>query len=141
MELANLHCNKNTVPGDKSALQVPPPLRPYPEYSRANSYPWSPFPPRRARPGPCPHSPTRKAGRGLPKPEQEKGSKGRICSTIFGVRLALPSGVYRGCSITRSSSLRNLVCVNNCDPRETSVCGSSIVKVRQRSVCVCGTSL
>ena len=27
----------------------------YPEYSRANSYPWSPFPPRRARPGPGPH--------------------------------------------------------------------------------------
>ena len=26
------------------------------EYSRANSYPWSPFPPRRARPGPGPHS-------------------------------------------------------------------------------------
>jgi len=24
-------------------------LRPYPEYSRDNSYPWSPFPPRRAR--------------------------------------------------------------------------------------------
>ena len=31
------------------------PLRPYPEYSRANPYPWSPFPPRRARPGPGPH--------------------------------------------------------------------------------------
>jgi len=30
-------------------------LRPYPEYSRANSYPWSPFPPRRARPGSGPH--------------------------------------------------------------------------------------
>jgi len=32
-----------------------PALRPYPEHSRANSYPWSPFPPRRARPGPGPH--------------------------------------------------------------------------------------
>jgi len=31
-------------------------LRPYPEYSRANSYPWSPFPPRRARPGPGAHT-------------------------------------------------------------------------------------
>ena len=30
---------------------------PYPEYSRANSYPWSPFPPRRARPGPGPRTP------------------------------------------------------------------------------------
>ena len=30
-------------------------LRPYPESSRANSYPWSPFPPRRARPGPSPY--------------------------------------------------------------------------------------
>ena len=28
---------------------------PYPAYSLANSYPWSPFPPRRARPGPGPH--------------------------------------------------------------------------------------
>ena len=28
---------------------------PYLEYSRANSYPWIPFPPRRARPGPGPH--------------------------------------------------------------------------------------
>ena len=27
-------------------------VRPYPEYSRSNSYPWSPFPPMRARPGP-----------------------------------------------------------------------------------------
>ena len=27
-----------------------------PEYCRANSYPWSSFPPRRARPGPGPHS-------------------------------------------------------------------------------------
>ena len=33
----------------------PATLRPYPEYSRANSYPSSPFPPRRARPGPDPH--------------------------------------------------------------------------------------
>ena len=32
------------------------PLRPYSEYSRANSYPWRPFPPRRARPGPGPHT-------------------------------------------------------------------------------------
>ena len=31
-------------------------LRPYPKYSRANSYHWSHFPPRRARPGPGPHS-------------------------------------------------------------------------------------
>ena len=31
-------------------------LRPYLESSRANSYPWSPFPPRRARPGPGPHN-------------------------------------------------------------------------------------
>ena len=30
--------------------------RPCPEDSRANSYPWSPFPPRRARPGPGPHN-------------------------------------------------------------------------------------
>ena len=30
----------------------------YPEYSRANSYPWSPLPPRRARPGPGPHTAT-----------------------------------------------------------------------------------
>jgi len=30
--------------------------RPYPEYSRANSYPCSPSPPRRARPRPGPHS-------------------------------------------------------------------------------------
>ena len=28
----------------------------YPEYSPANSYPWIPFPPRRARPRPGPHS-------------------------------------------------------------------------------------
>ena len=35
-----------------SSCNVPRPLRPWPEYSRANSYPWSPFPPRRARPGP-----------------------------------------------------------------------------------------
>ena len=35
---------------------LPKVLRPYPEYSRANSYPWSPFPPRRACPGPGPHS-------------------------------------------------------------------------------------
>ena len=28
----------------------------YPEYSRDNSYPRSPFPPRRARPGPGPHT-------------------------------------------------------------------------------------
>ena len=33
--------------------------RPHPEYSRANSYPWSPFSPRRARPGPGPHTPSR----------------------------------------------------------------------------------
>jgi len=26
------------------------PLRPYPEYSRANSYPWSPFPPEAGPP-------------------------------------------------------------------------------------------
>ena len=32
------------------------PYASYPEYSRANSYPWSPFPPRRARSGPGPHS-------------------------------------------------------------------------------------
>ena len=32
------------------------PVRPYPEYSRDNSYSWSPFLPRRARPGPGPHS-------------------------------------------------------------------------------------
>ena len=31
-------------------------VRPYPEYSRANSYSWSPPPPRRARPGPGPHT-------------------------------------------------------------------------------------
>jgi len=31
-------------------------LRTYPEYSRANSYPWCFFPPRRARPGPGPHT-------------------------------------------------------------------------------------
>jgi len=30
-------------------------LRPHPDYSRANSYPLSPFPPRRTRPGPGPH--------------------------------------------------------------------------------------
>ena len=30
-------------------------VRPYPESSRAYSCPWSPCPPRRARPGPCPH--------------------------------------------------------------------------------------
>jgi len=28
----------------------------YPEYSRANSYPWSPFTPRRAHTGPGPHT-------------------------------------------------------------------------------------
>ena len=33
------------------------PYASYPEYSRANSYPWSPSPPRRARPGPGPHTP------------------------------------------------------------------------------------
>jgi len=32
------------------------PCASYPEYSRANSYPWSPFPPRWARAGPGPHS-------------------------------------------------------------------------------------
>ena len=32
-------------------------LRPYPEYSRAKSYLWSPPPPKRARPGPGPHTP------------------------------------------------------------------------------------
>jgi hypothetical protein len=32
-------------------------LCPCPEYCRANSYPWSSFPPRRARPGPGPHKP------------------------------------------------------------------------------------
>ena len=32
------------------------PFRPYPEYDRANFYPWSPCPPRRARPGPGPHT-------------------------------------------------------------------------------------
>ena len=39
------------------------PLRPYPEYSRANSYPWSPSPSRRSRPGPGLHktSPSRGA--------------------------------------------------------------------------------
>ena len=31
-------------------------LRPYPEYCRANFYPWSSFPSRRARPGPGPHT-------------------------------------------------------------------------------------
>ena len=31
-------------------------VRPCPEYSRANSYPWNRFLQRRARPGPCPHS-------------------------------------------------------------------------------------
>ena len=39
---------------NRSLYRSPPrfsPLRPYPECSRANSYPWSPFPPRRARPG------------------------------------------------------------------------------------------
>ena len=30
------------------------PYASYPKYSRANAYPWSPFPPRRARPGPGP---------------------------------------------------------------------------------------
>jgi hypothetical protein len=30
--------------------------KPYPESSRADSYPWSPFPSRRARPGPGPHN-------------------------------------------------------------------------------------
>ena len=34
-------------------------VRPYPEYSRANSYHWSPFPPRWARPGPGFHPPHR----------------------------------------------------------------------------------
>ena len=29
----------------------------YPEYSRADFYPWSPFPPRQARPRPDPHPP------------------------------------------------------------------------------------
>jgi len=31
------------------------PYASYPKYSRANSYPWSPFPSRRVRPGPGPH--------------------------------------------------------------------------------------
>jgi len=31
------------------------PFASFPGYSRANSYPWSPFLPRRARPGPGPH--------------------------------------------------------------------------------------
>jgi len=41
---------------ERRTAQVTVTLRPYPEYSRANSYPWSPPPPRRARPGPGPHS-------------------------------------------------------------------------------------
>ena len=52
---------------------VPP--RAYPEYSRANSYPWSPFPPRRARPGPgqlCPSVPPLLLGR---ESESESGSE------------------------------------------------------------------
>ena len=41
---------------ERRTAQVTVTLRPYPEYSRANSYPWSPPPPRRARPGPGPHT-------------------------------------------------------------------------------------
>ena len=40
-------------------------VRPHPEYSRANSYPWSPFPLRRARPRPGRHT-----LRLLPAPDQ-----------------------------------------------------------------------
>jgi len=40
-------------PRDWREMGPPPtsenPLNPYPEYSRAHSYPWRPFPPRRAR--------------------------------------------------------------------------------------------
>ena len=41
-------------------------VRPYPEYSRAHFYPWSPFPPRRARAGPGLHMLARP-----PAPERE----------------------------------------------------------------------
>jgi len=42
----------------KAGSDLPEDKGPYathPEYSRANPYPWCPFPARRARPGPGPH--------------------------------------------------------------------------------------
>ena len=42
---------KNTLSATPQAHHALSP----PEYSRAYLYPWSPFPPRRARPGPGPH--------------------------------------------------------------------------------------
>ena len=76
-------------------------LRPYPEYSRANSYPWSPFHPRRARPGPGPHKVggwqahgERQQGRLLDKTDREvqpgpwtgngQGWRGLGCGTLGG---------------------------------------------------------
>ena len=40
----------------QSSSPCTPSISQQPLYSRANYYPWSPFPPRRARPGPGPHT-------------------------------------------------------------------------------------
>jgi len=47
-------CEDRVLDGPASEDQGP--YASYPEYSRANSYPWSPFPPRRAHPGPGPYT-------------------------------------------------------------------------------------
>ena len=64
---------------------------PYPEYSR--SYLWSPFPPRRARPGPGPHTT-------LPLSEWEVGYRG---TSLIRNRLSRTGG-GRGDGIFRDIS-------------------------------------
>ena len=73
-------------------------VRPYPEYSRANSYPWSPFPPRRARPGPGPH-------RGCMAPVRSRDPRG---GGVWRARWQRSHGgqsinvsIYRGSSLIR----------------------------------------
>jgi len=68
------------------------PLRSYPKYSRAKSYPWSPFPPRRARPGPGRHKPC----------NLRRDFILFVCVMCVGARLFTTAAImYRGTSLMR----------------------------------------